>query len=154
MAPSEEHELREYNGKAQEPLDVDDQLDDEPRKHAEDYLSIKTHWGLSRILEMILFYNLAILGWLCLIAAAAIASYKHTYSHGFIATFTAAMVFHWAAWCQTAFAMVQRASWTREETLVERTQFLFLAIRLQRLMIVSIPADHIRPMLTCPSPLL
>lgn len=136
MASNEEHELAEYS-KRKNSLPKDDDLDEtEEVQPASYYLALKIHWGLPRIVELTVFYNLAVLGWICLIAAAAVGSYRHTRSHAFIATMTAAMALHWAAWIQTAFAMVQRASWRREETLPERVQFLFFAIRLQRLMIV------------------
>lgn len=138
MVEPEEHELAGYQRKSRSPsYEGFKRLEEPPSKHAEHYLAVKQHWGLPRLGELIIFYNLAVLGWLCLIAAAVIGSYKHTRSPPFIATITAAWVFHWAAWCQTVFSMLQRASWRREETLVERVQFLFFAIRLQRLMIVS-----------------
>ncbi|QIW98920.1 hypothetical protein AMS68_004438 [Peltaster fructicola] len=138
MAIQEEHELDEYqDGDQQFPPPQEREDDDSKDQHASYYLNIKAHWGLPRLVETIIFYNFAILGWGCLIAAAAIAPYLRTNSVPFIVTITLGFVFHWSAWFQTAFAMFQRASWRREETLVERVQFLFFAIRLQRLMIVS-----------------
>lgn len=136
MAAPEEHEMAEYEDiKPLDPPKADEDIDDES-KHAEHFLRIKSHWGLPRLAETVVFYTLAILGWMCLIAAAALGSYRRTSSHSFISTASAGLFLHWAAWAQTAFAMFQRASWRREETLVERVQFLFFAIRLQRLMIV------------------
>lgn len=141
MSAAEEHELADAKDKRRL-TDPEDNPDEDEYLHANQYLGLKTHWGLSRKWEQLLFYNLAIISWLCLIAAAVIGSYKRTRSKPFIGTMTAALVLHWAAWAQTAFAMVQRASWTRDETIVERVQYLFYAIRLQRLMIVSLPAHQ------------
>lgn len=112
----------------------------------------KHHWGLPHKPELVLFYTLATLSWAAEIAAAVTGSgghyphYHHVHHHfhtwrwPFIACESAFLFFHFAAWLQTAVGMVQRASWVRDESdLNDRRQFLFLAVRLNRLMIVSQP---------------
>lgn len=101
------------------------------------------HWGLSRQSEAIMFYCVAIPSWGLEIAAAVVGSYSHTFSHSFIACMTAFLVLHWWAWLQTAVGMMQRASWVRDESdLTDRRQFLYLAVRLNRLMMVCISAHR------------
>ena len=131
--PPEEHELSNHFTKR---LSRDYEDDFDPDK----VLSMKLHWGLHTFPENVLFYCFAIPSWCLEIAAAVLGAYRGASDPAFIGCVTAFLVLHWAAWLQTAFGMVQRASWRREhETVPERTQFLYLAIRLQRLMIVSLP---------------
>nr|OQO29726.1 hypothetical protein B0A51_02273 [Rachicladosporium sp. CCFEE 5018] len=99
-------------------------------------LRLHLHWGLPYAPENTLFYVFAIPSWILEIAAAVTGSVKKTPSAAFIGCVTAFLVLHWAAWLQTVFGMVQRASWRRsEESVEERVQFLWLAVRLQRLML-------------------
>jgi hypothetical protein len=95
----------------------------------------KKHWGLGRRAETILFYTVVIPSWFFEIAAAAVAPYYKTHSPQFIACATI-WLFLWAfGWWQTATAMLQRASWVRDESnLKDRRQFLYLSVRLNRLM--------------------
>ncbi|KXT14268.1 hypothetical protein AC579_1281 [Pseudocercospora musae] len=96
------------------------------------------HWGLGRKQEAILFYGFAIPSCCFAIAAAVIGSYDRTTSHAFTATATVWLVLWATAWLQTAVLMVQRASWTRDEAnLKDRKQYLYLSVRLQRLMIIN-----------------
>lgn len=109
---------------------------EEIRPDPQHLLGLKLHWGLHRKNETILFYSIAIPCWGLEIAAAAMGPYLRSSHPAFIACITAFFALHWAAWCQTAFAMVQRASWRRdEESVEERVQFLWFAVRLQRLML-------------------
>ena len=101
-------------------------------------ISHTPHFGLSVRHETLLFYCLAIPSWGLEIAAGVFGAEFHTWGKPFIATITAFLVLHWAAWLQTAVGMMQRASWVRDEgDLVDRRQFLYLAVRLNRLMLVS-----------------
>lgn len=110
---------------------------DEIRPDPQHLLSLKLHWGLHRKTETVIFYCFAIVCWGAEIAAAALGPYVRSSHPAFIACVSVYWVLHWAAWFQTAFAMVQRASWRRdEEVLEERVQFLWFAVRLQRLMLV------------------
>jgi hypothetical protein len=71
------------------------------------------------------------------IAAAVVGAYMRSDSPAFIGCITAFFALHWAAWLQTTFAMMQRSSWRRDEEAVEeRVQFLWFAVRLQRMMLV------------------
>jgi hypothetical protein len=100
----------------------------------------KIHWGLDVPRETILFYSFTLPSWCFEIAAAVCGVYYHTWGHPFIACMTCFLVLHWAAWFQTAIGMMQRASWFRDESeLVERRQYLYLAVRLNRLMLVWPP---------------
>ncbi|KAK4545143.1 hypothetical protein LTR36_003694 [Oleoguttula mirabilis] len=93
------------------------------------------HFGLSIRNETILFYVFTVPAWCLEIAAAVCGAYYHTWKAPFIATMSAFMILHAAAWLQTAVGMIQRASWVRDEgDLVDRRQFLYLAVRLNRLM--------------------
>jgi len=95
-------------------------------------------WGLNTTQETILFYFWMATSLCCLVVAAAVAPHHHTSSHPFIAMMTAFMVLHWAGWLQTATGMAQRASWVRDEgDLQTRREYLYLAVRLNRLMLVS-----------------
>lgn len=127
---------------SQEPWirDKDEEME-EIRPDPQHLLSLKLHWGMHRKKETLLFYAITIPCWILEIIAAALGPYYRSSHPAFIGCVTAFFVLHWAAWFQTAFAMVQRASWRRdEEVLEERVQFLWFAVRLQRLMLV------------CPSP--
>ncbi|KAI5363601.1 hypothetical protein Slin15195_G092520 [Septoria linicola] len=96
------------------------------------------HWGLGRKQEAVLFYCFTVPSWIFCIISAALGSYRKTYSHAFIACATVWLVLWATAWLQTAVLMVQRASWTRDEAnLKDRKQYLYLSVRLQRLMIVT-----------------
>ena len=97
------------------------------------------HFGLTDTNEAILFYCFAIPSWLLNIAAGVLGSYYDTEDNGFIGTVTAFLVFSWAAWWQTAVQMAQRASWVRDESsLPDRRRYLYLAVRLNRLMFVRV----------------
>lgn len=109
------------------------------------YVSPQKHWGLGRRAECALFYAFTIPSWGFEIASCAIGSYLNTDSHAFIATCTIWLVLWAAAWLQTATAMIQRASWVRDEAnLKDRKQYLYLSVRLQRLMLVR-PLSLQRP---------
>lgn len=96
------------------------------------------HWGLGRKQEAVLFYCFTIPSWIFCIVSAALGSYDKTFSHSFIACATIWLVLWATAWLQTAVLMAQRASWVRDEAnLKDRKQYLYLSVRLQRLMIVS-----------------
>jgi len=96
----------------------------------------KKLWGLDLRNEAILFYILMVTSIGCEIAAAVCGAYRHTWSKPFIGTMTAFLALHVWAWLQTAVGMVQRASWVRDEgDLATRRQFLYLAVRLNRLML-------------------
>jgi hypothetical protein len=110
---------------------------DEIRPDPQHLLSLKLHWGLHRKNETLLFYGMIIPCWALEIAAAAMGPYLRSGSTAFIVCITLFFVLHWAAWFQTAFAMMQRSSWRRDEEAVEeRVQFLWFAVRLQRMMLV------------------
>lgn len=95
----------------------------------------KKHWGLDRRSELILFYSIAVPSWAFEIAAAALAGHRRTTSRAFAGCATVWLFLWLTAWLQTATAMVQRASWVRdEEDLKDRRQFLYLSVRLNRLM--------------------
>lgn len=99
----------------------------------------KRLFGLSLRNERIIFYCCAIPSWALQIAAAVTGAFKHTWNPSFIATMTAFLVLHWSAWLMTTFGMIQRASWVRDEgDLLTRRQFLYLAVRLNRLQLVRI----------------
>ena len=94
-------------------------------------------WGLSRRNECILFYCLVIPSWMAEITAAAVASVYDTHHPSFIVTATIWLFFWGWAWLQTAIGMLQIASWVRDESnLKDRKQYLYLAVRLNRLMLV------------------
>jgi hypothetical protein len=110
---------------------------EEVRPDPQYLLGLKLHWGLHRKNETLLFYGLAIPSLAFEIAAAVIGAYMRSESSAFIACITIFFALHWAAWLQTAFAMMQRSSWRRDEEAVEeRVQFLWFAVRLQRMMLV------------------
>ena len=97
------------------------------------------HWGLSQKGEQILFYCFAIPSWCLEIVACVLGSYYSSRDHRFIATVTPFLVCSWAAWWQTAVGMMQRASWVRDESnLADRRRYLYFAVRLNRLMLVSL----------------
>lgn len=99
----------------------------------------KEHWGLPQTAETILFYCCVIPSWGLEIAAAVVGSYGHSWHAPFIATMSLFLVLHWIAWLMTAVGMMQRASWVRDESdLNDRRAFLHLAVRLNRLMMVSL----------------
>lgn len=119
--------------------------DNEIRPDVDHLLTLKVHWGLKWRDENILFYLLMVPALVLEIVAAGFGAYWRTSSHVFIACVTAFQVLHWAAWFQTAFCMAQRSSWRRdEETLEDRVQFLWYAVRLQRLMLVSNVSPYAR----------
>jgi hypothetical protein len=96
------------------------------------------HWGLPPYTEAALFYIFASLSWAFLICASVLGSYYDSGNKKFIATATPCMFFSWAAWWQTVVGMMQRASWVRDESnLADRRKYLYFAVRLQRLMLVS-----------------
>jgi hypothetical protein len=96
------------------------------------------HWGLGRKHENALFYLFAVPSWCVAIATAVTGRATGTGSAAFAATAAVWLVLWATAWLQTAVLMVQRASWTRDEAnLKDRKQYLYLSVRLQRLMIVS-----------------
>lgn len=107
-------------------------------QHAQhDLIAPKAHWGLSPKAEATLFYCCAVPSWGLEIAAAVVGSYSHSWNPPFIVCISAFLVLHWMAWLQTAVGMMQRASWVRDESdLNDRRQFLHLAVRLNRLMMV------------------
>lgn len=112
----------------------------EQHAHHADVTPIKT-WGLvpGSPTEAGIFYTFATLSWMLLIAAAVLGSYYSTTEHGFIATISTFFFFSWAAWWMTAAQMAMRASWIRDEgDLPTRRAYLYLAVRLNRLMMVSI----------------
>lgn len=107
----------------------------------------KPLWGLSEKPEAYLFYVLMVLSIGCEIAAAVTGSYYHSWGYPFVGTMTAFLALHVWAWLQTAVRMCQRASWVRDEgDLATRRQFLYLAVRLNRLMIVSLPLHKPHPL--------
>ena len=103
------------------------------------YVSHPTsHFGLAPSAERILFYAFAISSWAMEIVSCILGSYFKTWDHRFIATVTPFLVLSWAAWWQTAVGMMQRASWVRDEgNLADRKRYLYFAVRLNRLMLVS-----------------
>ncbi|KAF2862264.1 hypothetical protein K470DRAFT_229060 [Piedraia hortae CBS 480.64] len=112
-------------------------LGETPEMHAEhDQVKPKTHTGLGVVSETKLFYCVLIPSWILEIVSAAVGSIYHTWHPAFIACFTLFMVLHWWAWLQTTVGMLQRASWVRDESdLVDRRQFLYFAVRLNRLQV-------------------
>lgn len=97
------------------------------------------HWGLGRRTEAVLFYTFAIPSWCFEIASAILGAFRGTASHPFVATCTIWLVLWLTAWLQTAVLMIQRASWVRDEAnLKDRKQYLYLAVRLQRLQMVGL----------------
>lgn len=101
-------------------------------------ISPPRHFGLSEKGETILFYSFAISSWCLEIVSCILGSYFRTWDHRFIATVTPFMFLSWAAWWQTAVGMMQRASWVRDESnLPDRRRYLYFAVRLNRLMLVS-----------------
>lgn len=97
----------------------------------------KDHFGLDVRNETILFYCFAVPSWGLEIAAAVCGTYYHSWGTPFIATMSTFLALHWAAWLQTSVGMMQRASWVRDEAdLVDRRQYLYFAVRLNRLMMV------------------
>lgn len=126
------HEIHESQGHGPAPGETPEQH----AKHAA-YNSQK-HWGLGRRTECVLFYCFVIPSWCFEIASCVTGGLLKTRSHAFIATCTVWLVLWAAAWLQTATAMIQRASWLRDEAnLKDRKQYLYLSVRLQRLMLVS-----------------
>ncbi|KAK4497958.1 hypothetical protein PRZ48_010614 [Zasmidium cellare] len=127
--------------------DHDDHAGPAPGETAEqhaahtNYTPVK-HWGLGRRAECALFYAFTFPSWCFEIAACVIGSYLGTSSGAFIATVTCWLVLWATAWLQTATQMIQRASWVRDEAnLKDRKQYLYLSVRLQRLMLpTAIPA--------------
>ena len=98
------------------------------------------HFGLSPRGEKILFYSFAIPSWGFNIAAGILGSVYSTHYTNFIWTATVFQFLSWAAWWQTAIQMMQRASWVRDESnLPDRRRYLYLAVRLNRLMLVRFP---------------
>ncbi|KAK5168675.1 uncharacterized protein LTR77_005984 [Saxophila tyrrhenica] len=108
-----------------------------PEQHARhSSIPLTKHFGLPPYTEAALFYIWAFSSWLLEIAASVCGSYFSTGDYRFIATATPCMFCSWAAWLQTAIQMMQRASWVRDESnLVDRRRYLYLAVRLQRLML-------------------
>ena len=103
------------------------------------------HFGLPPKSEQILFYCFAIPSWCMEIVAAIMGSYYRTWDVRFIATIPIFFALSWAAWWQTVIQMMQRASWVRDESnLPDRRRFLYLAVRLNRLMLVCLtfPLKH------------
>ena len=97
------------------------------------------HWGLSVGQEERLFYIFAVPSWAFEITAGILGSYFSSKHPAFIALVTIFLVTHWAAWLQTVVGMLQRASWVRDESnLPDRRRYLYLAVRLNRLMFVSL----------------
>lgn len=112
------------------------ETEEQHRLHA-NYQAPK-HWGLGQRSESVLFYTFAIPSWCFEIAAAILGAFKGTASHPFVATCTIWLVLWATAWLQTAVLMIQRASWVRDEAnLKDRKKYLYLAVRLQRLQMVS-----------------
>lgn len=107
-----------------------------PETHgAEPEALLKSRGQLSTKQEYIVFWLLTIPAWTLEIAAAILGGIEHTQSRPFIGTVTAFLILHWAAFLQTVWMMVRAPRW--RGTLDERTEYLFLARRLQRLMVVS-----------------
>ncbi|EMC95978.1 hypothetical protein BAUCODRAFT_34738 [Baudoinia panamericana UAMH 10762] len=110
------------------------ETEEQHARHAD--IPEKKLWGMDRQTETVVFYIFFIISLCLLITAAALGSVGHSWSGPFVGVFTAFAVFHWAAWLQTAVGMCQRASWVRDEAdLGTRRQFLFLAVRLNRMML-------------------
>ncbi|KAK3109895.1 hypothetical protein LTR53_016377 [Teratosphaeriaceae sp. CCFEE 6253] len=128
-----------------EPVDLNRRLSDEgphapgetEEQHAaHSQIPTKRTWGLNESQESALFYFWMATSLCCLIAAAGLGAYYHAWGKPFIGTMSAFMVLHWAGWLQTASGMAQRASWVRDEgDLATRRQYLYLAVRLNRLML-------------------
>lgn len=136
MATVEQADMYHHDNPGQHNYPAPGETAEQHAAHA--YFEPIRHWGLGRKQEAVLFYCFTIPSWICCIISAALGSYDSTFSHGFIATATVWLVLWATAWLQTAVLMVQRASWVRDEAnLKDRKQYLYLAVRLQRLMIVS-----------------
>jgi len=102
------------------------------------HIKPKHHWGLPPYTEAALFYAFAVPSWALEIASAVIGTYYHSWTIQFAVPMSLFLAFHWAAWLQTVVGMMQRASWFRDEAdLNDRRDFLYLAVRLNRLMLVS-----------------
>jgi len=123
------------------PADMGHGYGETPEQHARHAAPPQEkHFGLPPYSEAALFYVWAILSWGFEIAASVTGSYYSTGDHRFIATATVCMFCSWAAWWQTAIQMMQRASWVRDESnLTDRRRYLYLAVRLTRLMLVCLP---------------
>ncbi|GAB7366840.1 hypothetical protein MBLNU230_g1010t1 [Neophaeotheca triangularis] len=107
-----------------------------PETHgAEPEALLKSRGKLTTKQEYIVFWLLTIPCWALEIAAAVLGGFDHTTSPPFIGTVTAFLVLHWAAFLQTVWMMVRAPRW--RGTLDERTEYLFLARRLQRLMVMT-----------------
>ena len=135
MSSAESHELAAHlkRTKKEYPYIPEDEI----RPDVDHLLQLKVHWGLKWRDENILFYAFMVPALVLEIVAAGFGAYWKTSSDVFIGCVTAFQVLHWAAWGQTAFCMAQRSSWRREEeTLEDRVQYLWYAVRLQRLMLV------------------
>lgn len=99
----------------------------------------KSPWSLlSPKSEYIMFYTLAFASWSLEICAAATGSHYGGASNPFIGTVTAFLCVHFAAFLQTVWAMATAVRGTVEE----RVAYLKLAIRLQRLLGVSVKELH------------
>ncbi|TKA30381.1 hypothetical protein B0A50_02608 [Salinomyces thailandicus] len=108
------------------------ETEEQHARHAE--VPHKKLFGLDVRSETIIFYCFAFPSWGLEIAAAVTGSFTRTWNYPFIGTIVPFMVFHWAAWWMTAIGMLQRASWVRDEgDLLTRREFLYLAVRLNRL---------------------
>ena len=84
------------------------------------------------------FYGLAVPSCVIEIASGIVGSIFETQFSGFITLLTVFLVLNALAWLLTVLGMVQRSSWVRDEgCLPERRRFLYLAVRLNRLMLVS-----------------
>lgn len=113
------------------------ETEEQHARHAE--VPHKKLFGLDVRSETIIFYCFAFPSWGLEIAAAVTGSFTRTWNYPFIGTIVPFMVFHWAAWWMTAIGMLQRASWVRDEgDLLTRREFLYLAVRLNRLQLVRI----------------
>ncbi|KAI7287983.1 hypothetical protein KC345_g99 [Hortaea werneckii] len=108
------------------------ETEEQHARHAE--IPHKKLFGLDVRRETIMFYCFAFPSWGLEIAAAVTGSLDKTWRRPFIGTIVPFMVFHWAAWWMTVIGMLQRASWVRDEgDLLTRKEFLYLAVRLNRL---------------------
>lgn len=106
------------------------------------------HWGLSPGQEERLFYLFVVPSWAFEIAAGILGAYYSSKHPAFIALVTIFLVTHWAGWLQTVVGMLQRASWVRDESnLPDRRRYLYLAVRLNRLMFVSLRSAKPQPCL-------
>ncbi|KAK5714414.1 hypothetical protein LTR15_010596 [Elasticomyces elasticus] len=144
-SPEQSHEHSHDHRHSSGPIDPNRRLSQEgphglgetEEQHAlHSQLPPKNTWGLNASQESALFYFWMASSLCCLIVAAALGPYYHAWGHPFIGCMSAFMVLHWAGWLQTATGMAQRASWVRDEgDLVTRRQYLYLAVRLNRLML-------------------